>query len=69
MALTAFIAGCGGGASQSPVAAKTTNECKGHRSSCGYEGAYDSGERDYAAREAKRLNLAQKIRLTSSTWQ
>ncbi len=69
LSLAVFIVGCGGGANKPPVAAERNNDCKWYRSSCLYEGAYEPGERDYAEREAKRLNLAQTIRLTRSTWQ
>jgi hypothetical protein len=69
LSLAVFIAGCGGSANKDPVASASSNDCKWYRSSCLYEGSYEPGERDYAEREAKRLNLAQTIRLTRSTWQ
>ena len=68
LSLAVFIAGCGGGANKKPVAAELRNDCTWHRSSCLYEGSYEPDERDYAEREAKRLNLAQTIRLTHSSW-
>ncbi|HLU02710.1 MAG TPA: hypothetical protein VKZ94_08095 [Advenella sp.] len=69
LSLVVFIAGCGTADNKKPVAADLSNDCKWHRSSCLYEGSYEPGERDYAEQEAKRLNLAQTIRLTHSTWQ
>lgn len=38
-------------------------ECAWNRSSCMQEGSYESGERDYAEQEAKRLNQAALERL------
>lgn len=67
--LAVVLVGCGGGANKKTFAAGPSDDCKWHRSSCLYEGAYEPGERDYAEQEAKRLNLAQTIRLTRSTWQ
>lgn len=42
--------------------ARAGGECAS-RSKCLYNGAYESGERDYAEAEAKRLNLAELERL------
>ncbi|MFD4839885.1 hypothetical protein ACFWP0_20445 [Achromobacter sp. NPDC058515] len=44
-----------------------SGECKWYRSSCLYEGAYESGEEDYAEEEAKRLNKASSDRLRRSS--
>ncbi|MDQ2187272.1 hypothetical protein RBI13_19005 [Alcaligenaceae bacterium A4P071] len=46
------------------AAAPAANKCKGNRSACKYEGAYERGEASYAELEAKRLNQAalQKFR-------
>ncbi len=43
--------------------AKVSEECRASRSKCLYQGPYESGERDYAEAEAKRLNLAELERL------
>ncbi len=69
LCLAVFIAGCGSSPDKSGVAAERSSDCKWYRSSCAYEGPYDKGERDFARSEAKRLNLAQTVRLTRSTWQ
>lgn len=68
--LTAIAAGCSSTsskpeASTSPkvTSAAKSHECKANRSKCLYKGAYESGERDYAEQEAKRLNLAELERL------
>jgi len=42
-------------------------ECGLLRSSCGYEGQYESGEEDYAEDEAKRLNKQSSDRLRRSS--
>ncbi len=41
----------------------SSNECRGNRSKCLYDGKYEAGERDYAEQEARRLNLAEAERL------
>ncbi|NLC37146.1 MAG: hypothetical protein GX772_12030 [Alcaligenaceae bacterium] len=41
----------------------TSLECRWNRSACIYEGRYESGERDYAEDEARRLNQASLDRL------
>lgn len=41
----------------------TSLECRWNRSACIYEGRYESGERDYAEEEARRLNQASIERL------
>lgn len=43
------------------------SECAWYRSSCMYEGKYDSGEEDYAEDEAKRLNKESSDRLRRSS--
>jgi len=40
-----------------------SSDCFGNRSSCMYEGHYESDERSYAEEEAKRLNRAALQRL------
>lgn len=40
-----------------------SSECVINRSRCIYEGSYESGERDYAEEQARRLNQAQLERL------
>lgn len=47
------------------TAQNRVDECTGNRSRCLYEGKYDADERDYAEREAARLNRAQSLRLGS----
>lgn len=68
----ALVAGCSSsgptasdrssGSSSYSSAARAGGECAS-RSKCIYKGAYESGERDYAEAEAKRLNLAELERL------
>lgn len=41
----------------------TSLECRWNRSACIYEGRYESGERNYAEEEARRLNQASIERL------
>lgn len=41
----------------------TSLECRASRSACIYEGRYESGERQYAEDEARRLNQASIERL------
>ena len=43
------------------------NDCKRNRSSCIHEGSYEPTERDYAEKEAQRLNRAALDRLRRST--
>jgi hypothetical protein len=60
----AVLSGCSlgsfGGADSSSGFA---GECAWSRSRCMYEGSYESGERDYAEQEARRLNQAALERL------
>jgi hypothetical protein len=42
---------------------QASDSCASNRRACIYKGAYESGERDYAEQEAKRLNLAEYERL------
>lgn len=73
--LAALLAGCSSTSSSSSSvqerrasasaysASRVSDECKPKRSSCLYNGSYESGERGYAEDEAKRLNLAEVERL------
>lgn len=73
--MAALVAGCSStsspgksesrtsGGSSGSSASRVSAECKASRSKCLYKGAYESGERDYAEAEAKRLNLAEVERL------
>lgn len=72
--VAALVAGCSStsspGKSESQTsggsggsASRVSAECKANRSKCLYKGAYESGERDYAEAEARRLNLAEVERL------
>ncbi|MGY6271278.1 hypothetical protein ACXIUT_16430 [Achromobacter denitrificans] len=68
LCLAAFVSGCsstspGKPERQASSSSRASPECKSSRSKCLYEGAYESGERDYAEAEAKRLNLAEMERL------
>ncbi len=51
----------------SVAASDRGNDCKRNRSRCIHEGSYEPTERDYAEREAKRLNRAALDRLRRST--
>ncbi|ALM87260.1 hypothetical protein ASB57_25290 [Bordetella sp. N] len=47
-----------------PTPATTSGvSCKSNRSSCLYNGAYESDERNYAQKQAAKLNLAELERL------
>lgn len=67
--LAAVVAGCsstnpGVSAEAGDARVVTTSlECRWNRSACIYEGRYESGERDYAEEEARRLNQASIERL------
>lgn len=39
------------------------NQCRGNQRACNYSGHYDPGEREYAEKEAARLNRAEAARL------
>ncbi|AOB29717.1 hypothetical protein AKI39_01995 [Bordetella sp. H567] len=52
--------------SPSAAAAKVGDACASNRRKCIYEGSYESGERNYAEQEAKRLNMAELERLRRS---
>jgi hypothetical protein len=52
-----------GVSSRGSASAGVTDQCKSNRKKCLYEGSYETGERDYAEQEAKRLNLAELERL------
>jgi len=66
----ALMAGCSSsgsktsdqGAKSYSSTARADGECA-KRSKCIYKGAYESGERNYAEAEAKRLNMAELERL------
>lgn len=67
----ALIAGCASSGSKTPEqgatksyssTARAEGECAS-RGKCIYKGAYESGERNYAESEAKRLNIAELERL------
>ncbi|QVQ27043.1 hypothetical protein [Achromobacter deleyi] len=71
--LIALAAGCSsskpqasGKTGSTSASASKSNECKSNRGKCLYQGPYESGERDYAEQEAKRLNLAELERLRRS---
>ncbi len=59
LCLAVFLSGCSGGGRSSVLG----GECAWYRGGCSYEGSYDADERDYAEREAARLNRAQSSRL------
>ncbi|MYN14122.1 hypothetical protein GSY71_13330 [Pusillimonas sp. TS35] len=40
-----------------------SDECRGNRRKCIYEGNYEAGEEAYAEQEARRLNQAQLAKL------
>lgn len=65
--LVALVSGCslwgGDDASTETSYAERPSECRWSRSSCMYNGKYESGERDYAEEEAARLNKASLARL------
>lgn len=66
--LVALVSGCSsstspGASSRNLTPPRVADECKGNRSRCLYDGAYEPGERAYAEQEAKRLNLAEAERL------
>lgn len=71
MVLFLAVAGAGCSSTNPGVAAQdgdarvvtTSLECRWNRSACIYEGRYESGERDYAEEEARRLNQASIERL------
>lgn len=67
----ALMAGCSSSGPKTPdkgaaksysSTARAGGECAS-RSKCIYKGAYESGERNYAEAEAKRLNMAELERL------
>jgi hypothetical protein len=71
LCLAAVVSGCsslglGTPERQTSSASRVSDECKASRSKCLYEGAYESGERNYAEEEARRLNLAEIERLRRS---
>ncbi|MGN6578838.1 MAG: hypothetical protein ACTHJ1_02470 [Bordetella sp.] len=73
IALAAALSGCSGArrsasfsSSPSSGAPFTADPRCGRGNACMYDGHYDPGERDYAEREARRLNQAEYERLRSS---
>ena len=64
--LATLLVGCGSPLSKlESTAQNRVDECTGNRSRCMYEGSYDKNEKEYAEREAARLNRAQSLRLGS----
>lgn len=64
--LAGLVSACsfgGAPASGDSATAHRRSDCYGNRGGCMYEGRYESGERDYAEEEAKRLNRAALRRL------
>ena len=71
IALAAVLSGCSGMRHPSPSSSSSgapfaVNPSCGRGSSCMYNGHYDPGEREYAEKEAQRLNQAEYERLRSS---
>lgn len=71
IALAAVLSGCSGvrhasSSSSSAGAPFTVNPSCGRGSACMYNGHYDPGEREYAEKEAQRLNQAEYERLRRS---
>jgi hypothetical protein len=69
IALAAVLSGCSGmrhSSSSSSGAPFAVNPSCGRGSACMYNGHYDPGEREYAEKEAQRLNQAEYERLRSS---
>lgn len=50
----------------SGISNEPPNECRLNPESCMYDGQYEAGEREYAEREARRLNKASAERLRRS---
>jgi len=62
--MTVACSSKGAGSSDSAyTGAARSSDCERNRRSCIYEGRYESGERDYAESEARRLNQAQLNRM------
>lgn len=57
--LVGLLAGCGS-------RGEVVNKCRLNPQSCSYDGGYEPGEREYAEREAARLNRAESGRLRRS---
>ncbi len=60
---TLVIAGGLGGCSSKRDVVVADPACRANPASCIHEGAYDAGEREYAEREAARLNQAARAKL------
>lgn len=69
LVLAATITACSS-PTPSVTQSSRSNECYGNRSGCMYEGRYDVDEKEYAEREAARLNRQQSLRMgrRSSSW-
>ncbi len=65
LVLGVLLSGCSGG--REPSRARTS-DCAWYRIGCEYEGPYEEGERDYAEREAQRLNQRESSRLSGWLW-
>ena len=70
LGLAVLVAGCSSTKNPESAALEgdarvvtTSLECRVNRSACIYEGRYESGERQYAEDEARRLNQASINRL------
>ncbi|HET8597641.1 MAG TPA: hypothetical protein VFM22_07770 [Castellaniella sp.] len=59
----ALVSGCASSDAPTPTASRASSSCGWLFGNCGYEGAYEPGEKDYAEEEAARLNRAQLSRL------
>lgn len=72
LAVAVLVSGCFSGPSGSTAAydpvMERRDDCRWNRSSCIYEGSYESGEADYAVEEARRLNRASIERLRRGAW-
>lgn len=68
-----LVSGCStsgaGDSQQTTISGRVVDDdCRWNRSSCLYEGSYETGERDYAEEEAKRLNRAASRKLRGGSW-
>lgn len=72
LCFTSLVAGCsstprtGGSTLFSSTSTPVDLQCRLLPSSCQYDGPYEPGERDYAEKEARRLNAAELQRLRSA---
>lgn len=65
MILGVILSGCSVGGGGSSLRG---SECAWYRGSCQYEGSYEADEKDYAEREAQRLNRRESSRLGGGGW-